>query len=335
MKKRWNNKKSLWRHIGLSVASLVALLSVFPMAALAANSVGMRVSPVIVELNVKKGETQNVKLKVNNQTTSDQTYYPEVNDFEAKDETGTPELILDNKSPSTASIVKWVDSISPFTLSPNQSEDITLTIKVPANAEPGGHYGFVRFSTQPASTTKTGASLVASAGTLVLVRVEGDTKENLQITDFYTQRKGKKVSMFETGPVEFVERITNSGNVHVKPTGSIVVTDMLGRQIADLKINDNKGNILPNSTRRFEQRLDRKWMFGRYSAKMIATYGTNGGSLNSTLTFWVIPYKLIALAILALVLIIFLIKKATNRRDKKIIEKALKEKQQSTPDKKD
>lgn len=315
----------------ITATALLFSFVVAPLSAHAASGpIGLQVSPAIVDINAERGKTYDIKVKITNTTTSDQQYYVEVNDFKAKDESGNPEFITDSKAPGSASLVKWIQPITSFSLNPSQSKEVLAKMVVPANAEPGGHYGIIRFGNQPSSSGQTGAALAASAGPLVLVRVDGEVKESLTVADFYTQRKGKKASMFEYGPVDFVERLTNNGNVHVKPTGNIVVTNMLGRQVAAIPVNGNNGNVLPNSTRRFEQRLENKWRFGRYTAKMSLTYGTAGGALDGTLTFWVIPYKLIVAAILLIVLIIVLVKKMISRYKKKIIESALKDKQKDT-----
>ena len=299
-----------------------------PLTVNAANGpVGLQVSPAIIEINAEKGKTYDIKIKITNTTTSDQEYFANINDFKAKDETGNPEFITDSKAPSSASIVQWIQPIATLRLNPNQSKEIIAKMVVPANAEPGGHYGIIRFGNQPGTTGQVGASIAASTGPLVLVRVDGEVKESLTTADFYTQHKGKKQSFFEQGPVDFVERLTNNGNVHVKPKGDIVVTNMLGRQVGSVKVNDNNGNVLPSSTRRFEQRLENKWMFGKYTAKMTLSYGTAGGALDAMTTFWVIPYKLIALAMLIIIFIIFVLRKAVSRYKKNIIEKALKAKQ--------
>ena len=49
-------------------------------------------------------------------------------------------------------------------------------------------------------------------------------------------------------------------------------------------------------------------MLGRYKAQINAAYGTTGQLLTATLFFWVLPYKLIALALAIVIVIILLIK---------------------------
>lgn len=312
-----------------SALLLVAFATIIaPVSAMAATGpVGLQVSPAIIEINAERGKSYDIKIKVTNSTTADQEYYATINDFKAKDETGNPEFITDEKAPSSASIVKWIQPLGSFKLNPNQTKEIVAKMVVPNDAEPGGHYGIIRFGNQPPSAVQSGATLTASAGPLVLVRVDGEIKESLTVADFYTQRAGKKATSFEYGPVDFVQRLTNNGNVHVKPTGNLVITNMFGSQVTTLPVNGNNGNVLPNSTRRFEQRLDTKWLFGRYTAKMSLSYGTSGGSISGATTFWVIPYKLIIAILLTLILLIIIVRKMVARYKKKIIENALKQKQ--------
>lgn len=321
------------------ISAITVLLMGFvwvPLSARAASGpIGLQVSPAIVEINAERGKTYDIKVKITNTTTSDQQYYVEVNDFKAKDESGNPEFITDTTTPGSASLVKWIQPINSFLLNPSQSKEVLAKMVVPADAEPGGHYGIIRFGNQPASSSQTGTALAASVGPLVFVRVDGEVKESLTVADFYAQKAGKKKSTFEYGPIDFAERLTNSGNVHVKPSGNLVITNMFGGQVVNLPINDKNSNVLPNSTRRFEQRLQNKWLFGRYTAKMALSYGTFGGSISGETTFWVIPYKIIIAILLALVLSIILFRKMIVHYKRKIIEKALKEKQQSTSNKKD
>ena len=243
-----NIMKKLFIQIQLVVVLMLGAL-IAPLSVKAADGpAGLQISPTIIELNGEKGKSYDIKLKITNITTKDQTYYATVNDFQAQDETGSPRIITENNAPSSASIASWVTPIDKVTLNPRQSKELLAKITIPNNAEAGGHYGIIRFGNQPGTTGQVGASLAASAGPLVLVRVDGEVKESLTTADFYTQHKGKKQSFFEQGPVDFVERLTNNGNVHVKPKGDIVVTNMLGRQVGSVKVNDNNGNVLPNST---------------------------------------------------------------------------------------
>ncbi len=306
--------------VGLIVASLV--LTAVPHARAvdtATQGQGMQISPVLVELNGDKGKSYKIKLNVINVTPGDLVFTSAVNDFTSKDETGAPEIILDGANPPSSSLKSWISPIPPLRLKSKQSQTIEATINIPANAEPGGHYGIIRFSGKAPELDESGVALAASAGTLVLVRVNGQVNETLQLADFYTEQDGKQSFWFEQGPVDLVEKIKNTGNVHVKPKGQAVIKDMFGRTVASLEVNADGGNILPNGTRRFAQTLDKRWLFGKYTVSMDLAYGTTGQVLQGKLNFWIIPWKLIMLVVLVLVGIVFLLRWLLRRYNARVI----------------
>jgi len=283
---------------------------------------GMQISPVLINLNADPGKTYTLKLSILNVTTGDLVFTPAVNDFKAKDETGTPEVLLNSTLPPSASIVSWVQPIGTIPLKAKQSDELDVVVNVPINAESGGHYGVIRFSGTAPEQQQNGVSLAASAGVLLLVRVSGPITEQLSLKDFFTERSTSRTSRFQSGPVTFVERISNTGNVHVAPTGNLIVKNMFGKNVASLAVNQTTGNILPSSIRRFEETLKGKSLFGKYTASLSLAYGTQGKVLTGALTFWVIPYKLVIGGLLLLVILILLIWWLIRRYNRWIISKA-------------
>lgn len=132
-----------------------------------------------------------------------------------------------------------------------------------------------------------------------------------------------KVSFFENGPITFVTRIKNEGNIHVKPSGDIEIRDMFGNLSATLPINkqEPKSNVLPDSTRRFETQFNKSWMIGRYTANLTLGYGTGGQAITNTISFWVIPYKLILISLLVLATVVFVLKRMIKVYNKRVIAK--------------
>ena len=189
---------------------------------------GIQISPTLVELNASKGKTYNINLGVTNVTGTDLVYKTSVSDFGASGETGSPHIFIDKKLTPASSVITWVDTAPSFALDAHKSKTVTAQINVPANAEPGGHYGVLQFSGTAPTLDRTGVGLSASAGVLLLIRVDGLITEKAELASFYTSatQSGKETSFFESGPVYFVVRIQNVGNIHVKPVGNIEVTDM-------------------------------------------------------------------------------------------------------------
>lgn len=286
---------------------------------------GLQISPAIVELNAEKGKTYTLNLKVTNVTLTQLVYSTTVNDFDAKDETGAANVLLNSTLPPSASIITWLKTDSQFTLNSHESRNLTAQITVPANAEAGGHYGVLRFSGHAPDVSGTGVGLSASAGMLILIRVAGNITESANLASFYTVNGTNQTSFFEYAPIDFVTRIKNDGNIHVKPTGTITIQDPFGSTVGTVPVNDTKAIVLPSSIRRFDSEYKSGWMFGMYTANLTLGYGTKGQAITNTITFWVIPYKLVLVLLAALVTFVFIASRMVKVYNKRIIAKAKNE----------
>lgn len=318
--------------------TLLAIFALFAMAGLPllgstkahaqGTAQGLQVSPVIIDLNSEKGGSYTLKLTVTNVTLNTLEIASTTNDFTAADGSGNPKIITDNSAPATGySLRSWVSPIPNMTLQPKESRSITVTVNVPANAEAGGHYGVIRFNgTVPKGDAQ--VSLNASVGTLLLARVAGNITEKLVIKDMFTEQKGKRHGLVSNGPVTIVTDVSNTGNVHVKPVGTMTIKDTFGKTVGSFPFGSNVKNVLPGSTRRFDQVFDKRFMFGRYTAHVEAGYGTTGGVLIGDTTFWVIPLKLIAFIVVFIILFVLLFRRLLKGYNRRVVRKAHRQQQQ-------
>ncbi len=314
--------------LAIIIVSLLGVMATAPVGAQASNAnaaQGLQISPTRVELNAARGKTYTIKLNVMNVTASDLVYTSSVKDFTAKDETGSPFIVQVSTLPATASIITWVDAVPKFTLHSRQSREIIAQIVIPNNAEPGGHYGVLSFSGSAPELDTTGVGLSASTGLVILIRVDGAITEKASLASFYSAHNDKQASFFENGPITFVTRIKNQGNIHIKPSGSIELRDMFGGTMASLPVNKDKSNVLPSSIRRFEADYDKSWMFGMYTANLTLGYGTNGQAITNTITFWVIPYKIILVGLFMLITFIYILTRMMKVYNRRIIAKSKNE----------
>lgn len=282
---------------------------------------GLEISPPLVELNTDPGKTVTFEIRLRNITQGTLIAKSNVDDFVAQGEEGQPKLLTEaNAEPSPYSIKGWARAIPEVRLVSQEQKATTISLDVPADASPGGHYGVVRYTAAPPELEGTGVALSASIGSLVLVKVSGDVKESAKFEEFFTTQSGNRKSLFEYGPISFVERVKNEGNVHFKPIGTIRITNMFGKEAGVLTINEKGGNVLPASIRKFEQTLNKRWMFGRYSAEANIQYG--GKNLSGSVSFWVIPYKLIAIVLGALIILFVALRKVLKWYTRRAIAKA-------------
>lgn len=269
---------------------------------------GLEISPPLVDLKADPGQTIKTQIRVRNVTKDPLVVKAQFEDFVANGEDGQPKILLKEGEKSPYSIKDWLSSTSSITLASGQRENIEVTIAVPKDASPGGHYGVVRFTGTPPELEGTGVSLSASVGTLVLVNVSGNVKQSAKVAELFTSQNGKRRSLFEYGPITITTRVQNNGNVHFKPKGTVQVTNIFGKNVYLGQLNQDNRTALPGSIRKFEQTIDKKFMFGKYNVQADVVYGSDSQITSAKTSFWVIPYKLIGLIILGIVLLVFIVR---------------------------
>lgn len=293
---------------------------------------GLQISPAVISnLRLNPGAKSTIQVKLSNVSSTTLIATPEINDFTASGEDGVPKILIDQNGEAQSnprSFAQFVGPIASYTIKPKQIVTVPVTISIPANASPGGYYGVIRFTARPADIDSSGVSLSASIGSLILLRVNGDLKEHLSIATFATERDGKPTILFESPPVDFVVRVKNDGNIHEGPVGQIVVKDLFGNVIGTPNINLEQRDILPDTIRKFSERLDRRiigdrFLIGYYTAELTLKYGTDGNkTVKQSLSFWVIPYTLIAIILVVLLILFFAIRSSVRRYNRKLIRQA-------------
>lgn len=276
----------------------------------AQESAGFSISPPSFEVSANPGDIIKNVVKVTNITTNPIALETLAKDFVAVGNEGAVELLDENSSFSLASWVSFeVDTI---TLQPKQTALIDYQIKVPSNAEPGGKFASLIFRTVPPKNTDvTGATLAQEIGALVLMRVAGDAKEYAKISEFTSDR-----SVYEYGPIEFTLIVKNEGSVHVRPKTNVTVTNTLGKRVASISLGEK--NVLPSAERKFNGLLDKKYMFGKYTATATAVYGTKNTILTDTYSFVVIPYKVVIPVTVGILLLLIALAKGRKRLSKAV-----------------
>jgi hypothetical protein len=328
-------KQPWWKKIAsLLLVALFAEILIAPSLEAAGSGQGLELSPPVIELQADPGQTVTGTLKLRNITKSDLIAKPRIDDFGAKGEDGQPQILLNETESTRYSLKYWVAPIPQMRLTPSTIQNVSFTISVPKNAEPGGHFGVIRFTAQPPELEGTGVALSASIGALVLLRVSGPITEKSELAEFgvgTVDRNGTFTSanFFEYGPVNFLERIRNTGSVHVRPQGTVDIFDIFNRKVASIAVNDKPGgNVLPSSVRRYQQEWNKRFLIGPYRARMNLTYGSGGTALTSqSIVFWVLPWKLLLISLLALLVLLFGLRIVIKRYNAYIIRQSSKTRQ--------
>lgn len=304
----------LTRPIVSIILVIYSLVMLAPIGASALGGDGLRVSPVRTDITIQPGQTQIVNVTVTNVQTVDANLQAIINDFTAStDESGNPAIIVNpNQYAPTNSLKRFIVPITnTINIPPGQSVTVPVTIKVPATAAGGGYYGLVRFS--PAgnqSEPLKNLTLAGSVGSLILVTVPGNIINKVSIASFDTRVNDNPKTLFFTNKdIDSVVRFQNEGNIQEQPFGKIILKNHSGKELASFEVNNTspRGNVLPNSIRKFTIPLNHVGSFGIFTLEGNFGYGSNGQLLSSATTFYVIPVYLIIVFILIVLVIVFLV----------------------------
>ena len=297
------------RNFFLLFASLFLLSFVFPF-----NSYAVTVGPAKLDYSVNPGNTIEGNFYLKNEEGEDQSFWPSYEKF--TEDNGQKKFLKDESD-----LASWINTETPVVLKAGEAKTVPYTIKIPKNAEPGGHFAVIWWSTAPpASQGSAAVSVVTRAGILLMVRVSGDVREGGQLTNFST---GKSKKIFWSFPVALETTFQNEGNVHLKPTGIIVVKNILGQTKGIVKVNEGLLQILPDSKRSFENIWEgTKFAFGPYKAELTMVFGENQTRETKSFWFFYLPLKIIIAFVAVLLLIFFGLPKMIKKYNQWIVNKA-------------
>lgn len=272
------------------------------------------------------GQVERGTIRVQNDTNQVQTYYASTQNFMGKGEEGQQEFLSEE---SATGLARWIKLESDrVTLEPGKTADFKWTVELPENAEPGGHYAAVFFAMQPKDEKGSSVGIGGRTGVLFLVNVSGNIKEAAQVESFKIMNsddveRAQPASVVNSLPAYLETRIKNTGSVHLKPEGEISVKNMFGSEVGRIPANPSAGRVLPDGIRKYRTiwgpkdevkgdgffaGLKREWKgfaIGRYTAELDAKYGNQNQPLKASVSFWVLPWRLLlsGLAVLALLLV--------------------------------
>lgn len=273
---------------------------------------GLTISPLTFELAADPGDSLTNKFKVYNPNDAAVTVNMEMEDFAPVGEEG--KVTVAEADDDTYSLKKWV-TMEPmeFILEPKGQNFVEFTIAVPENAEPGGKYGSILAVLGASQSAEDGGAAVAisqKVGALLLLTVSGDAKEALSVKEIVVPE------FSEYGPVPMGIRFENTGTVHVRPEGTVVVKNWRDTSVAEVPFPQQ--NVIPGAVRKVEAEFDKENLFGKYSAQVVGTYGEGNIAITDSPVqyFWVMPWKQILIiggALLLLVIFFYITRRRWGR----------------------
>lgn len=309
------------------------------------SGVNMTLSPSFLNLTTDPGKDVVSQFRVTNNNAFREYVEISIKKFESS-ETGP--IIQDTTT--SDEFTKWISfSENQFMLEPNQTKTVKFTISPPASAALGYYYAIAINRMKPGGQDGTGAAITGSPALPVLLLVSSpNAKKEVQVLDFSTDKV-----FYEYLPTQFIIKVKNTGNIHTAPGGDIFIDSMFKKEVVVLPANKGRGNILPQSVRDFQVTWDdgmvvrapkmehgevvRKngeivyetkfdldkplstFRIGKYTAHLIMIYdnGERDVPIEATVSFWVVPWKIlgsILLILLAPVMLFYTISKIRGRK---------------------
>jgi hypothetical protein len=271
---------------------------------------GLSISPLHNQLKLDPGASANIQLSIKNITQNAVLAKAYVNDFTADNESGTPILVTDTKQQVPTSIKKFVKP-QDVPLEVGEKKQVTVPVNIPADASPGAYYGIVRYRAIPSGAKAPGegeVSLSASVGTIVLIQVKGNLKEQAQLSSLKVYQGDDSGTIFLQKPNKVGVEISNLGNSFIQPFGKVVVTNSSGKQVYSYEINNSqpRANVLPGSKRTFKDPIKNISKPGRYKVTASITYGDGSNVLVSQKTIWYLTGWMLAVILGILIALILL-----------------------------
>jgi P pilus assembly chaperone PapD len=291
------------RYLAKPAATVLAVLFVLRIvSAPASAAVGIVVSPVKMDVVLDTGETSIREIRIHNSGNESTIVRVYAMDFSIDRENN---YTFSEPGHESYSCTSWLSiEQSEFLLPAGETRQVAVTISVPQQVEPGGHYAALFFETVPPDT-EPGVS-VAVAGripSLFYLTIPGvtdaDIVANAEISSLMLP------GWVDGGPVDIGAVVRNTGNVHLTIATKAYFTDFRGRPAGEIDLGQT--TVLPGAERAVTGTLEGTPFAGRVKANFVIGYFDDHEELvNKSMggSFWIIPWQAIIITIGSIVLLV-------------------------------
>jgi hypothetical protein len=265
------------------------------------------VEPGKTEIFVNPGESVTKNITITNRIGKTVKFKLTTEDMIGTNDSQSPiKLLGDEKGPY--SLKNFIQpEISEFELGLGERITIPVKVSIPIDAEPRGYYGALIVSNEPevlgdsqSKDTEGKARLVSRIGSLFLLRINGEGKEGGTLENF--KIIGPSKSFYENRPKGFEISFKNTGNVHLVPHGKIIIRNILGKDVGEVPVDAYFS--LPDSIRYREVLWEEGTGLGRYTANLSLYPGFGNDNQTASISFWIIPWKILAVTFVGLIILI-------------------------------
>lgn len=278
------------------------------------EATALTIAPSIFNGVITQGKTtsQTFELKNNSRVPLPIKCY--IRNFDASDEMGGV-AIPEEVDGQRFSPRNWIEVISPdFVIQPQTSHEVTANFNPPKDLPPGGYYAILFAEPLLPESFLDSSSLQIGGrlGSLLFLVGPGDIIEKGSIASVNFPRY-----IFSSTLPELKIRFQNEGNVHLKPSGKLTVTNLITKKSSSMDVPEF--TVLPGKIRQQIVTLaDFKWP-GAYRATLQLNYGRDTIAVNRTINFYYLPViPIIVIIVVAMLLLVLVVGKTRKRAIKAI-----------------
>jgi len=254
------------------------------------DGVGLR--PAFIEETMDTGQRKEFTLVVSNSSDQDKTYYLYKKDIVNASDSGVPIFADDDAYRTKSNISEWITFVlDTIDIPAHSSIPISFTVTVPESASRGTHFAGIFVSMQPTKLQHSGMAVGYEVVNIISIRVAGVVEERANIRQFSTDNY-----IYNKSEVTFNIKVENNGKTLLRPTGTLVINNIFGKQVGIITFNGNLAGVFPGSTREFAINwINDDLGLGRYEAIISSSFGEDGfkQTTSSSVTFWILPMKIV------------------------------------------
>lgn len=284
---------------------LVGLLFLAGANISSADQAGISIDQSVFAFDASPGESQNFTLNIKNIASEDQEVSFEASDYSIGDNN---EISFMADANEANGLKNWLSSDIPLlTLKPGEEREVSFSLKIPANATPGSHYGAVLAKAKVQSQGEaSGLQISGRVAAHVLVNVKGELNGGGKIDYFYAP-------VFSGKTADISVEFQNTGNVHYIPHGEITVKNLITKKAQKLVLD--KHFVFPGKSYTFSVAEKIPSVLGIYSAE--ASFVDGEGKIQIARRYVLGKYfpVVAGIVLIALAFIIRFIIKSRRRKD--------------------
>ena len=275
---------------GAVVVACSAMLMT-PFAVFAQNKVSFNLSPTTIEDKVEPSSEHSYSMRVENRGDQGTVLYPVARNIATIALDHQP-VYVEGADANATELASWITySESMLDVPAGGSATLHFTVKFPADARPGSHLAGL-FLTQKPPDLKEGSAVGFDIGAILHFQMAGDVKEDTRMRAFLTDKL-----IYGSPNVIFTVEAENKGNTLSRPQGLIDITDMFGKKVESLLVNETAYVISPNSTGKYEVKWQPEgFVIGHVEAVVALVIPlVDGGNqtISSVTSFWILPMNII------------------------------------------